>query len=99
MSTPAPTQPMRQPAWPQPTDKSRVWSLLQRALSFTVIGIAVITGVQLGVNAPAVSPVQPATVSVAATTNNSSALAAPNQQAFPEAGRNGPQRGHGRGGR
>jgi hypothetical protein len=64
-----------------------------------VIGAAVITGVQLGLNAPVVSPVQPTNVSVAATPDSSTVLAAPNQQALPEPGRNGTARGHGRGGR
>lgn len=96
MSTAAPAQTMSRTALPQSSDESRVWSWLQRVLSVTVIGAAVITGVQLGVNAPAISPVQPATLSVAATTNNSTAFAAPNQRPLPAAGRNGPGHSHDR---
>ncbi|MFH5877775.1 hypothetical protein [Arthrobacter sp. NA-172] len=99
VSIAAPAQTMRRTARLQSSDKSPVWSWLQRALSVTVIAAAVITGVQLGVNAPAVSPVQPATVPGASTTNSSTALAAPNQQALPAAGRNGPGHGHDKGGR
>ena len=86
-------------AWQSRRDRPRAWALLQRALSVTVIGAAVVTAVQLGVNGPAVSPVQPATVFVAATPNGSSELAAPNQQALPAPARDRAGRGRGRGGR
>jgi hypothetical protein len=99
VSTAGPARPRRGAAWPPTRDGSRAWALLQRALSVTVVGAAVITGVQLGVNAPAVSPVQPTTVSVVATPNSSTVLAAPNQQALPAPGRDGTARGRGRGGR
>lgn len=99
MSTAAPARSRRGAAWPQSSDGSRVWSWLQRALSVTVIGAAVITGVQLGVNAPAVSPVQPTTVAVEAITNSSSGFASLNQQAISAVGRNGTAHGHDKGGR
>ncbi|WP_143111492.1 hypothetical protein [Arthrobacter sp. ov118] len=73
--------------------------MLQRAVSVTVIGAAVITGIQLGVNAPAVSPVQPTTGSVVATPDSSTAFVAPNQQALTAPGRDRMAHGHGRGGR
>lgn len=73
--------------------------MLQRALSVTVIGAAVITGVQLGLNAPDISPVQPPAASVAVNTNGPTVLAAPRQQAIPAPGRDRPAHGHDKGGR
>jgi hypothetical protein len=52
-------------------------------LSVMVAGAAIIAGVQLGVNAPAVSPVQPPSASVRTAPNNPPVMAAPNQQELP----------------
>jgi hypothetical protein len=98
MSTTAPARPRRPPTWPRSRDRSRAWTWLQKALSITVIAAAVISGLQLGLNAPAVSPVQPPAVA-AATVNDSSSGAAPNQQALPAPARDRTARGRGRGGR
>ena len=97
MSTPAPARPKRGAAAPETEGRSRVWPWLQRALSITVIGAAAITGLQLGLNAPAVSPVQPAAVSVGSTTGSSPVLAPPVEQELPAPARDRTARGRGRG--
>jgi hypothetical protein len=97
VSTPAPVRPKRGSAAPETGGRSRAWTWLQHALSITVIGAAAITGLQLGLNAPAVSPVQPAAVSVGSTTGSSPALAPPVQQALPAPARDRTARGRGRG--
>jgi hypothetical protein len=97
MSTPAPARPRsRAPEVPS-GGRARAWAWLQRALSITVVGAAVITGLQLGLNAPAVSPVQQATVS-AETTSTSPALTPPlQQQALPAPARDRTARGRDQG--
>jgi hypothetical protein len=78
--------------------RARAWAWLQRALSITVVGAAVITGLQLGLNAPAVSPVQQATVSAETTMSNSPALTPPlQQQALPAPARDRTARGRDQG--
>jgi hypothetical protein len=93
MSPAAPARPRRGTAGRPTGGGTRTWAWLQRALSITVIGGAAITGVQLGLNAPAVSPVQPSTPMAATTT--SPVRAVPNQQALPAPARNRTARGRG----
>jgi ABC-type Fe2+-enterobactin transport system substrate-binding protein len=97
MNTTAPERPRREATWPRSRNPSRAWAWLQKALTILVSAAAAITGLQLGLHAPAVSPVQPTTV--AATVNDSSLGAAPNQQALPAPARDRTARGRGRGGR
>jgi hypothetical protein len=98
MNTTAPELPRREATWPRSRNPSRAWAWLQKALTILVSAAAVITGLQLGLHAPAVSPVQPTTV-VASTVNESFSGGAPNQQAFPAPARDRTARGRGRGGR
>ncbi|MDQ0675034.1 hypothetical protein QFZ36_002595 [Pseudarthrobacter siccitolerans] len=98
MSTPAPARPRLRPPGVAPGGRAGAWAWLQRALSITVVGAAVITGLQLGLNAPAVSPVQQATVSAETTTGNSPALTPPlQQQVLPAPARDRTARGRDQG--
>ncbi|MDQ0848964.1 hypothetical protein QFZ65_000902 [Arthrobacter sp. B3I9] len=99
MSAAAPERPGRGPAWAPARRRPQVWGRLQQALTITVIGAAAITGLQLGLNAPAISPVQPVPLSGSAAPDSSSVLAAPDEQALPEPARGRAARGRGRGGR
>ncbi|BCW78414.1 MULTISPECIES: hypothetical protein [unclassified Arthrobacter] len=67
-------------------NRAAAWGWFQKVLSAAIVAAAVIIGVQLGLNGPAVSPVQ--TTVMAADTVGPAAAATPNQQ-----GRTGPARG------
>jgi hypothetical protein len=96
MSAPAPARPRSRAPEVPPGGRAGAWAWLQRALSITVVGAAVITGLQLGLNAPAVSPVQQAAVSME-TSSNAPALTPPlQQQALPATTRDRTARGRGR---
>jgi hypothetical protein len=96
MSTTAPAGPRHVIARRPARDRALAWAWFRRALSVTVVAAAVIVGVQLGLDGPAVSPVQPSIIA-GADTVGSGAGAAPNQQVRPAPAGGGPARADGRG--
>jgi hypothetical protein len=85
-------------ARPGKSERSGSWRWVQHAVSVAVISVVAITALQLGLNGPDVSPVQPAPLSVAPA-NGAGVAAVPEEQTFPAPNTGRTNRGgHGRGG-